>query len=327
MTKASTTEELREIVEKQAGYEAMQKMLDKHIDNLMALREQLAIDDIELLSTNIEKCKHVDRTAREKIASLNVKMHDLIQKIAASVGNVKYTTLMQDISGLGLSQVQKEKAAQLVSADKKVHISFQSLKLVIDIFYEINKLISIRLNDSQTIEPGINRNTTLGNALLVCEITDFTIQFIETYRMQGIDALHSIHRDKQNEINRWRSDDKVLLKTTKSSTIEDCVRQDIITDISNREKNIKLLEQEWDAYMSRLKNLQGESDSVSKKAPSLRAIRDNAKAQINMLQAVVVSQIVQNNVRVIEGVVMQWEKIKLSSLSVDGLQRLLRMAP
>lgn len=46
-------EELLETVEKQSGTEAMQMLTEKHLDNVMILREQLAINDIDLRLSGI----------------------------------------------------------------------------------------------------------------------------------------------------------------------------------------------------------------------------------------------------------------------------------
>ena len=94
-------------------------------------------------------------------------------------------------------------------------------------------------------------------------------------------------------------------------------------DIQLREDSIVIIDKEWESYMMTVRSMEGEIGSVSKKLPSLKLIRDNAKAQINTLAAVAVIQIVQSNIRAIEGAVLQLEQLQLASLSADRVKRLL----
>src|SRR5437899_1873272 len=131
MNTPSKPEELLEIAEKQAGTDAMQMLVDKHLNALMALREQVAIGDIDLLTTNIDAIKNVDAAVKARITSLHTKMRTLVQEVAKRVEDQKYKTSEDAIAGLQLSRTQTEKVKALVSADKKIHVSCQSLKVAV----------------------------------------------------------------------------------------------------------------------------------------------------------------------------------------------------
>ena len=68
---------------------------------------------------------------------------------------------------------------------------------------------------------------------------------------------------------------------------------------------------------------QEETKAVEERLPSLRLIRDNAKAQINTLEAVAVLQIARKNIRTIEATIEKLGRIELASLSSDRVKRLL----
>jgi hypothetical protein len=295
------------------------------LNNLMALREQMAIEDIDLLTPNIATNKRVDKAVKEQITSLHTKMRTLIQEVATRVENQKYKTSEEAIEGLRLSRNQKDKATALVSADKTIHVSCQSLKVAVEIFCELNKQIVERLESPTHIDPVEEHKLVLGNALLVYELTDFAIHFIEGFRIHGIDEIEVIHKEMQKTISTLREEQKTLRKQADAPDIEENLRQQVSRNIADREESIMVLEQEWSSYMQTIRSLQGETAYVSKKIPSLRLIRDNAKAQINTLAAVAVLQIVQSNVRAIEATVLQLEKIQLASLSADRVKRLLRI--
>jgi predicted nucleic acid-binding Zn-ribbon protein len=127
----------------------------------------------------------------------------------------------------------------------------------------------------------------------------------------------------QRTISSLREEQKALRKQADSTEIEAFLRDQVQKDIQHREESITVLEQEWESYMNTVRGLEEEIGYISKKLPSLRLIRDNAKAQINTLAAVAVLQIVQSNIKAIEGAVLQLEQLQLASLSADRVKRLL----
>lgn len=316
-------EEILESVEKQAGMGAMYTLTDKHLQALMLLREQFRIEDVDLISQSIASNQRIDHTIRHQISSLHDKMALLIREVASKIESEKYQTAEEAINGMKLSMSQREKVSALIAADKKLHTSCQTLKIAIEAFSELNKLIFSRLENEGALDPSEEYKLVLGNALLVYELTDFSIRFIERFNIQGIQEIEAIHSDMKRTITSLRNEQNTLFKQAKSPDIEPFLREQVQADIQHRAESIALLEQEWVSYMDTVKILEGETGIVGKKLPSLRLIRDNAKAQINALAAVAVLKIVQNNIRAIEGAVLQLEQLQLASLSADRVKRLL----
>jgi hypothetical protein len=322
MTSPSKPEELLEIAEKQAGTDAMQMLVDKHLSKVMELREEMAIADIGLLSTNIATNKRVDKDVKDQITSLHRKMRTLIEEVARRIENEKYKSAEATIEGFRALR-DKEMSLKLLSADKKTHVSCQSLKVAVDLFYELNRQIVEKLNSDTPTNPAEERQLLLGNALLVYELTDFTINFIENFRLYGLDEIEAIHKDMQTTISQLRVNTKSRRKEAENPEIDPGLREQILQDITNRTESIEVLEKEWSNYMQTIRSHEGEIASVSKRIPSLRLIRNNAKDQIDTLAAVAVMQIVQSNIHAIEATVSKLEKIELASLSADRVKRLL----
>lgn len=316
-------EEILEIAEKQAGAEASEIVLDRHLKRLMFIRDKFPIDDAELLTPTPGSTKGPISQVREALNYLHGTMQRLIQEVANRIENEKYSSAEQAIGGLSLSLAQREKVTNLIAADKKLHISCQSLKVAVELFSELNKKIIDRLEHEHALEPGEERKLVLGNAILVYELTEFSIRFIEKFKLQGVIEIQSIHRDMQNTITALRREQQALKEQAASPAIEPFLREQVEKDIANREESITVLEEEWESYMRTTTSFQKEVGSVTKKLPSLKLIRDNAKAQINTLAAVAVLQIVQSNIKAIEGTVLQLEKLQLASLSADRVRRLL----
>jgi len=322
MTTPSKPEELLETAEKEAGKEAMQMLVDKHLDNLMALREQMPIEDIDLLSSNIASNKRVDKAVKDHITSLHAKMRKLVETVAQRIENQKYKSSEEVIEGIR-SMKMKERAVKLLSADKLTHVSCQSLKVAVELFFELNKQIVARLESSTIADPAEETKLLLGNALLVYELTDFAIGFLEGFRLNGIEEIEDIYKEMQRTISVLREEAKSLRKKAESPDIDENLKDQVIRDITNRDEAVEVLEKEWTSYIQTVRSDEGEVGVVKKKIPSLRLIRDNARAQIDTLAAVSVLKIVQSNIRAIEATVIQLEKIQLASLSADRVKRLL----
>ena len=260
---------------------------------------------------------------RDAVATLHQKMRVLVAEIAKRIEGQKYKSSQEAVENLSLSRAQKNKATALVSADEKIHVSCQSLKVTVELFCELNKQIVKKLESSKDFAPADEGKLILGNALLVYELTDFAIQFIENFRLAGLDEVETIHKEMLKTIGTLRDEQQSLRKQAESPDIEDFLKQQVLFDIDQRNESIQTLEAEWSAYMETIGLLKGETAHISKKIPGLRLIRDNAKAQINTLAAVAVLQIVRSNIHTIEATVLQLEKIQLASLSADRVKRLL----
>lgn len=299
-------------------------LTDSHINGLHSLREQLSIEDINLVSSSIAQNKRIDHAIQQQLGSLHTKMRVIIQEVAETIEYHKYQTAEEAIQEMRLSKAEREKVSHLVEADKELHASCQSLKVAVELFCNLNKKIVSQLeNHHHNMTPNEEQKLVLANALLVYEITDFSIGFIESFELGGIQNIREIHNEMKRTIVLLRNEQKDLRKKAESPNIESFLKQQVIQDIENRESAISVLETEWEGYMGTVEEMGEDIGYVRKKLPSLRLIRDNAKAQINTLAAVAVLQIVQSNIRAIEGAVLQLESLQLASLSADRVKRLL----
>ena len=320
---SSTPEELLAIAEKQAGSDAMHMLVDKHLDGLMVLRKQVAIDDIDLLSKKIAGNRRLDGRIRENLGTLQTKMRTLIREVAARIEERKYTTSMEAIEGMALSLSQADKVRALIAGDKRMQVSCQSMKVAVEVFSELNKRILQQLENHPHMDPTEEMKLVVGNAIVVFELTDFCITFIEEFELEGLGDIEELWTEAKRTISRLRDEQRDLRKKAEGKGIDDFLREDTIQDIASREEAISILESEWDTYIQSVRGKQGETKAVGNRLPSLRLIRDNAKAQINTLEAVAVLQIARKNIRAIEATIEQLGRIELASLSSDRVKRLL----
>ncbi len=225
---------------------------------------------------------------------------------------------------MGLALNERTKVKALINADKQVHISYQALKVAIEFFSELNKLIMDKIEDSEKSgNVQMERNLILGNAILVYELTDFVINYIETFEIEGVNEILELYKQESKRLEKLLVEQKGLKEKAQSDEIDPQVKALILSDIKARESSIEIIVNEWRDYVKTIEETQNEAGSVSKKLPTLKLIRDNAKSQISLIEAIAVMQIVKRNLSAIEAAILTLEKIELITLSPTRVRRLL----
>lgn len=317
-------EDLVEEAEREAASQAIDMVVEKHIDQIMAIREQYPLNDRDLFSTNITKFSDIPQSVRQDVGSLRQKLRGIIEKVAARIEDRKYKSSEEAINDMKLAYNEREQVSALIKSDKKVHVSYQSLRIAVESFSEFNKLIIKRLEESEKAgDAQMQRNLIFGNALLVYELTDFVINYIESFRVQGIEEIDALHATMAKRFEQFRAEQEQLKQQVQTDDVDEAVREQILLDIKNREDSIAVVVKEWDDYVKTIRELVSETGGVKKRLPTLKAIRDNAKSQISLLEAVAVMQIVQSNIGALNATIATLEKIELVSLSPDRVRSLL----
>ncbi len=312
----------RELAERNAGETAIVQIVDRHLGLLMNVRDHYPINDIDLLTANVGNFRGLPKQIRQEIELLQQKMRLVIEEMARRIEDRKYASYEQAIQQLDLGYNERTKVNGLVSADKKIHISYQSLLVAVETFSHLNKSIIKTIEDSaRSGDVQLERKMVLRNAILVYELTDFIIQYIETFHVQGIDDLTGLYRQELERFDKLRGELNTLRKRAQKGDIEPAVREQTLLQIQEREKSIDLMVEEWQDYLKSLGNAETEVTGISKKLPTLRLIRDNAKSQLNMLEAVAVMQIVHRNLAALDASILTIEKLELASLSPDRVKR------
>lgn len=79
------------------------------------------------------------------------------------------------------------------------------------------------------------RDLVLANAILVYELNDFLINYIERFEIDGLDQLSSIEAEMKSKISSLREEQQSLQKRAKGEGItDDRVRMQILQNVKNR---------------------------------------------------------------------------------------------
>ena len=318
---ASPTEEIIERAERNAGNQAIKQIVDNHINGVMYVRAHYPVSDQDLLTRNIVQTRAVPSHISADIGQLHNKIRSIIQQIAFRIENRKYKTAEEAVQNMRLALADRQRAQQLVQADKSIHISYQALKTTVEFFADFNQIILEKIRRAGSTQS--ETDLLLGNALLVYELTDYVISYIENFVVSGIEDITRLHEETKQKIAEFRRQQEGLEQRAQSASVEEAVRNQIITDIEAREKSIDLLEQEWTGYIEMATSLRSEADKIRNKVPTLEVIRENAKVQINLIQAVAMLQILKQNIGTMRTTIITLENMRLASLSPNRVRRLL----
>lgn len=322
----SRAQELEEIAEKKAGTSAIGKVLQKHLSQVEDLRSKFPLDNIDLLSGNITYKRSIIGDVCDEVSALHDKVRVIIEEVASTIENRRYRPSEDAISNMPITFNEREKANDLLVADKKRLVSCQSLNIAIEMFSELNQLIKQEIEESERVKDSRKEaNLLFGNAILVYELTDFVISYIEHFKVEGVSEISELHDQAKNR-NAEIQDELVELRhLAQEEGVNKSTREATLSEVVTREKAIEIVNSEWDKYMQHNQNLEKEISSITTNLPTLRVIRASAKSQLNVLEAVKVLQIVNNSLVTLQDALKTLEGLELVSLSPDRVRRLLGM--
>ncbi len=317
-----TADELFEEIQQDAGMQAIEKVASAHIDQLVDIRENYAVDDLDLLSSNVKKISNVPEDVRQKVASFQSRVRMIIEKVAVQIEERKYKTTEQAVAAMRLSVTERSRVEALIQADKKLFVSYESLKTTVELLTKMNDVIIQKIAESEKSgDVGAERGLFLGNAVLIYELTDYVIQYVEHFQLQGIADIEQIRSSELKKLEQESNHQRALKSRAKSMSMPE-LRDGIIASIDALEGSIELIRKEWDNYTSELKTIQAGISPMSKKLKDIQVLRDLAKLQIKTYQLAVTVGILKKNNLALEDALKGLANLRLVSLTPDRVRRL-----
>ena len=310
-----------ETVQRRAGVRAISDLLQRHMDKVISVRSTYQIDDSDLLTARIGHKSDIPQAVRSELTRLHANMRDIIERIAQKMEDRKYKDAEEAIADPRFGLSDRERATALIAADKKFHVSYQTLKTVVEFFSAFNQEILARIEQESSAQR--QSNMMLGNAVMLFELTDFVISYIHQFTVRGIDQIDSIYDDVRARIDDFRTQQEALERRAKNPAVESRVREETLTHIEHRRHAIDEVESEWANYVTEVKQIDGVLDEVRRKIPTLEVIRDNAGVQISLLQLVSLLSFLKQNSEAIKGTVDALQGFQLAPLTSNRVRRLL----
>ena len=306
-------------VKRAGGVQALTHTLDNHIELVRTIKADYPLDDSELLAPNIAQAKDIPAKLRDDIAQLHARIRDIIEQVALKIESGKY----QETEAVAKSlpgRNERDRAIRLVEADKAIRISYESLRTTVEMFSGLNEKVLTKIQQERSED----RKTQMffGNAIMIYEMADFVIDYIENFRPTGFRELESLHQETLQRIDKARKDQESLATRAQREGIEPTVRDATLEDVRIRGEALDAFQEEWDNYVAETKQLHSRVDEVHKKVATLELIRDNARVQLSVLELVSMLRFLRQSADAVRAAVETLQGFRLAPLTASRVRRL-----
>lgn len=317
-----TADQIFDDVQREAGVQAIQKITTNHVTDIGYIREHFPVNDLDLLSMRVTNLRNVPTDIKQRIAGFQARVRRVIDLVANEIEEHKYQKTENDITNMDISANEKLRVNTLVSAEKKLFISFESLKNTIELLSQVNVFILEKIDESErNKDEATERKMVLANALLVYELTDYVITYIETFSLQGLNDIKSINQNELKKLQELENQANDLRKRAESANSPQ-VRDATLEYADNIQNSVGIMRQEWNAYLAEISQLCNSIDSTRTMISDLKLMRDSASLQIDFISNALTLGILRKNYIALFDSVKGLETLKLVSLNPDRARRL-----
>lgn len=302
------------------GLRAVNQAFSEHIQRISELRSHYAVDTSSLLASNISQVRNVPAGVRDQVASLHGRIRQIIEQVAWSIEKDRYQdadNLVQDLPSLG----ERERAATIIQADKEINVAYETLRLTVDYFSELNRQALERTE--RELSPKRQRQMMFGNAVMIYELADFVIGFIRVFSPDGLVELDSLQVETLRRIHRAKEEQNRLEARALQDSIDASARAEILASLRQRVAALEILQQEWQFYVTEIKQLDEHVTGVRDKIPTLEIIRENARLQLDVLELVAMHRFLRQNDEAFRTATETLHGFRLVPLSPSRVRRLL----
>jgi chaperonin cofactor prefoldin len=302
------------------GVRAIAHLLDEHVKRVTYIRANYLVEDSDLLSSRISRVRDVPNELRTEISALHDRIRQIIGQVAWNIENDKYRDaedLIQSLQG----RSERERAVSLVNADKEIRVSYETLRLTVSFFSELNTEVLSRIETESSVER--QNQMMFGNGILIYELADFVIGYIEDFVPGGFQQLEALHQDTLRRVQKTHADQELLITSARRPGIEPGVRDGILEDVKNRAAALTVFQEEWEQYVVETKQFHGRVRDVQNKIPTLELIRENARVQLDVLELVSMLRFLRQNADAVRAAVETLQGFRLAPLTPTRVRRLL----
>jgi hypothetical protein len=315
-------DQLFEEIQREAGIQAIERVAEEHLSQILAVRERYSVDDMDLLTTNITAIKDIPQNVRDRMSNLQERIRVIIEQVAAKIEARKYQTVEGEIADMQLSVNERSRVSALIGAEKRLQTSYGSLKTTVDVLTHMNDMILRRVAASERAgDRTTERNLVLANAILVYELTDYVIQYVEHFQLEGVEEILQIQHLELKKLSELKKHQNDLRKRARASSTPD-FRDTTLASVDALEDSVNVIRQEWESYTDEVKEMQSRVGPIAKRLHDLKVLRDLAGMQIRVFEAAAAVGILKRNILALEDAMKGLEKLQLASLTPDRVRRL-----
>jgi len=320
-------------LEKNAGYQAVLTYLQEYTKRVRDIQEKYAFSNRDIMSPRLIDNPKLTSEELAGLAELKRKLDNIIHEVAERVEKHRIMSYDDYTQRYDLNAYDKLRVDSLVDSVRNINKSIQKIKFTVENFSRCNKYIISELDEC--IAQGDfskSRMFVLGNMLLIYELANYLINFMESFKLDGVDdILHLSQRELEKISTTMQALQKLKLDAD-SPEIEPKVKDQVLTNLNDREKSLETFKEEWDRYIAGINDVQFKVGNLKDKIPTLKLIRDNAQNQLDFFEimkifgVMMVAETVRQNLDTLEIITLPLDELELISLPPHKVHTLIGLA-
>ena len=320
-------------LEKNAGYQAVLTYLQDYTKKVRDIQEKYAFSNKDIMSPRLIDNPKLSTEELATLADLKRKLDNIIHEVAERVEKHRVISYDDYTKRYELNAYDRLRVNSLVGSVRDINKSIQKIKFTLENFSRCNKFIINELDEC--VEKGdFNRGKmfVLGNILLIYELANYLINFLEKFKLDGVDEILQLSQKELGKINTTMQALQKLKLDADAPEIDTRVKEQVITNLNDREKSLETFKEEWDKYTAGINDVQSKVGNLKDKIPTLKLIRDNAQNQLDFFEimkifgVMMVAETVRKNLETLEIVTLPLDEIELISLPPHKVHTLIGLS-
>lgn len=267
----------------------------------------------DILTTELPFRDEIPKKYCERIKSYRKRVREIISGVAAELQEQKFKGLDHEIKSAGLSKYQERRYIKVRDAQKELYASYDAVRESLNYITDFNNFLLKKINESSGMK---KTDLLLLNAIIIYELTDAIIYLIDDFQLRGKDTLRSINNQVLIELKSQQKHDDELWTRASGGSSE--IEKSIIKSTKERSQIRDIVAIKWQKIWEQVSELEKNISSARGYLPTLRLIRDNAKGQLNILEVIGITQIVQSNIRSLQEI-CAFTNIELAPLTKEDV--------
>jgi hypothetical protein len=320
-------------IEKNAGYQAVLTYLKDYTKKVREIQEKHAFSNKDIMSPSLIDNPKLSSDELATLAELKRNLDKIINEVAERVEKHRVVAYDDYTQRYELNAYDRLRVNSLVGSVQDINKSIQKIKFTVENFSRCNKFIIAELDEC--IAQGDfdkSKMFVLGNVLLIYELANYLINFLENFKLAGIDDILQLSQKETEKINAAVQALQRLKLDAESPEIDPKIKEQVITNLNDREKSLESFKEEWDKYTAGITDVQSRVGTLKDKIPTLKLIRDNAQNQLDFFEIMkifgimMVAEAVRKNLDTLEIVTLPLDEIELISFPPHKVHALMGLS-
>ncbi len=320
-------------LEKNAGFQAVLGYLQDYTKKIRDLQEKYAFSNRDIMSPRLIDNPRLSSDELATLADLKRNLDAIINEVAERVEKHRVISYDEYTQRYELNAYDKLRVQSLVGSVRDINKSIQKIKFTVENFSRCNKII-IRELDECIAAGDFDKSKmfVLGNILLIYELANYLINFLENFKLEGVDDILQLSTKELDKINTTMQALQKLKLDAESPEIDVKVKDQVLANLNDREKSLETFKEEWDRYTAGINDVQSRVGSLKDKIPTLKLIRDNAQNQLDFYEIMkifgimMVAEAVRKNLDTLEIVTLPLDELELISLPPHRVHALIGLS-